>query len=340
MDSITQAILGAVVADAVLGRRLGNRAVLWGLALGTLPDLDILVYPWLDEVQRLYWHRGLSHSILGLAIATPLCAWLLRRVHGPVVSWARSLVAVALVLVTHVIIDLYNLYGTQILEPFSSRRVSIGNMAIIDPLFTLPLLGATLAVLWIRHNPGLRWRISMLALLLATLYSAWSLTAKAMVNHRFAAHLPDGGAEVIRWRTAPTLANTLLWRAVVEVPDGYWVGYASLLDADPAIDWRWIEARHDLLEGWEQGRAVAAAQWFSDGYYTVRMIDDRPLISDVRLGMMADGDDQQQPPWSGVFHFHISQDGQSLQRVSRPVDDANASIARGWRRMWGQRPSD
>lgn len=335
MDSITQATLGAVAADAVLGSRLGNRAVLWGLILGTLPDLDVLVNPWLDNVQRLYWHRGLSHSLLGLAIATPLCAWLLRRIHGPIVTWTRSLVAVALVLVTHVIIDLYNLYGTQILEPFSNQRFSIGNMAIIDPLFTLPLLVATVVVLWVRRNSVLRWRISMVALLLASLYTGWSLVAKTMVNRRFAAHLPDGGAQVIRWRSSPTLANTLLWRAVVEVPEGYWVGYASLLDADPAIDWQWIEARHDLLEGWQQGRAVAAARWFSNGYYVVRMVDDRPLISDVRLGMQGDEDDSRLPPWPGVFHFHISQDGHDLQRLSRPVDDAQATIRRGWRRMWG-----
>ena len=337
MDSITQATLGAVVADAVLGSRLGNRAVLWGLALGTLPDLDVLVNPWLDNVQRLYWHRGLSHSLLGLVIATPLCAWLLRRVHGPVVTKTRAMAAVALVLGTHVLIDLFNLYGTQILEPFSNRRLSIGNMAIIDPLFTLPLLGATLIVVWVRRNLILRWRISMVALLLASLYTGWSLAAKAMINRRFAAHLPDGGAQVMRWRTAPTLANTLLWRAVVEVPEGYWIGYASVLDADPAIDWQWIEARRDLLDGWQDTRAVAAARWFSEGYYVVRMLDDRPLISDARLGMHVLDDDQRLPPWPGVFHFHISQDGHDLHRVSRPVDDADATIRRGWRRMWGRR---
>ena len=58
MDSITQAVLGAAVAEAGMGgRRLGNKAILWGAALGTLPDLDIIAYPWLDQIQRLEWHR-------------------------------------------------------------------------------------------------------------------------------------------------------------------------------------------------------------------------------------------------------------------------------------------
>jgi len=59
VDSITQAALGAAVAEAGMGgRRLGNKAILWGVALGTLPDLDVVVYPWLDHIERLEWHRG------------------------------------------------------------------------------------------------------------------------------------------------------------------------------------------------------------------------------------------------------------------------------------------
>ena len=42
MDSITQAALGAAVGEGVLGRRIGNRAPIWGAVLGTLPDLDVV----------------------------------------------------------------------------------------------------------------------------------------------------------------------------------------------------------------------------------------------------------------------------------------------------------
>ena len=39
MDSITQAVLGAAVQGTVLGRIQGRRSLLYGAALGTLPDL-------------------------------------------------------------------------------------------------------------------------------------------------------------------------------------------------------------------------------------------------------------------------------------------------------------
>ena len=38
MDSLTQLALGAAVAEAGIGRKVGNKAILWGAVLGTLPD--------------------------------------------------------------------------------------------------------------------------------------------------------------------------------------------------------------------------------------------------------------------------------------------------------------
>ena len=62
MDTVTQAVLGAAVGEATLGRRVGGKAPLWGAMLGTLPDLDVL-YPFADPVTAFTWHRGPSHSI-------------------------------------------------------------------------------------------------------------------------------------------------------------------------------------------------------------------------------------------------------------------------------------
>ncbi|MGD8803873.1 MAG: metal-dependent hydrolase, partial [Gammaproteobacteria bacterium] len=43
MDSITQIALGAAVGEAVAGRQLGRRALLWGAICGTIPDLDVFI---------------------------------------------------------------------------------------------------------------------------------------------------------------------------------------------------------------------------------------------------------------------------------------------------------
>ncbi len=73
MDSLTQIVLGAAMGEAVAGRKIGNKAMLWGAVAGTIPDLDVFVGPilgWSEEV-NLAFHRGISHSIL-FAILVPL----------------------------------------------------------------------------------------------------------------------------------------------------------------------------------------------------------------------------------------------------------------------------
>ncbi|NBW94975.1 MAG: metal-dependent hydrolase, partial [Bacteroidetes bacterium] len=42
MDSLTQIALGAAVGEATVGRKAGKKGALWGAALGTLPDLDVV----------------------------------------------------------------------------------------------------------------------------------------------------------------------------------------------------------------------------------------------------------------------------------------------------------
>ncbi|MCB0293431.1 MAG: metal-dependent hydrolase, partial [Calditrichaeota bacterium] len=72
MDTITQIALGAAVGEAVLGRKVGNKALLWGAVGGTIPDLDVLARPLLSGVENLGFHRGFSHSILFAVMIAPL----------------------------------------------------------------------------------------------------------------------------------------------------------------------------------------------------------------------------------------------------------------------------
>ncbi len=70
MDSITQVILGAACGEAVLGKKIGNRAMIWGGIAGTLPDLDVLANVVADPLTALIFHRGPMHSLV-FAIIMP-----------------------------------------------------------------------------------------------------------------------------------------------------------------------------------------------------------------------------------------------------------------------------
>ena len=79
MDSLTQIVLGAAVGEVVLGKKVGNKAILWGAVAGTIPDLDVLSKYFVDEVSALEMHRGFSHSILFGILFAPVFAVLVKK---------------------------------------------------------------------------------------------------------------------------------------------------------------------------------------------------------------------------------------------------------------------
>ena len=76
MDSLTQLTLGAAVGEAVLGKKVGNRAMVWGAFGGLLPDFDVFARFFTDEITALAFHRGPMHSVLFSAVAAIVLGWL------------------------------------------------------------------------------------------------------------------------------------------------------------------------------------------------------------------------------------------------------------------------
>ena len=82
MDSLTQVVLGAAVGEAVLGRKVGNRAMVWGGLAGTLPDLDVLSGLVTDPMSALAYHRAFTHSLPFALLAAPLLGLVVHRLYG------------------------------------------------------------------------------------------------------------------------------------------------------------------------------------------------------------------------------------------------------------------
>lgn len=76
MDSLTQITLGAAVGEVVLGKKVGNRAMLWGAVAGTIPDLDILTEFFMSQVNALIAHRHITHALVFPVFMAPLFGWL------------------------------------------------------------------------------------------------------------------------------------------------------------------------------------------------------------------------------------------------------------------------
>ena len=147
MDSVTQIALGAAVGEKVLGKKVGNKAPLWGATLGILPDLDVLGAAFLSGTDQLGFHRWVSHSLLfavggGLGIG-----WALSKLHRDA-SWREWSTLAFWAILTHALLDCFTGYGTQLFSPFSNYPVAFGSIFVIDPLYTLPLAIGLIAALF------------------------------------------------------------------------------------------------------------------------------------------------------------------------------------------------
>lgn len=75
MDSLTQIVLGASMGEMVAGRKIGNKAMIWGAIAGTIPDLDVFGGIFGMSVEdALAFHRAISHSLFFAVIAPLLLA--------------------------------------------------------------------------------------------------------------------------------------------------------------------------------------------------------------------------------------------------------------------------
>ncbi|MCG7601205.1 metal-dependent hydrolase [Halomonas sp. McH1-25] len=283
MDSLTQACLGAAIGGAVLGRRLGRRAVLAGAALGTLPDLDVVI-DYGDAVADYTYHRGFSHSLIVLTALAILLATLTARL-APAwdIPLRRWVTFYATCLLTHPLLDAFTTYGTQLWWPLATPPVSWASIFIIDPLYTLPLLVSVLYVLARGYRPrALNWGLA-----LSTLYLAFSLGAKLTIDQRMAPVLAAQGLQDAPRLVQPTPFNTLLWRITVVEGDHYYEALSGLLDSAPPTLERFPRGgRHaDAAQALPSGQRL---QWFAGPFLRYRIQHDDGnawlIATDLRLG--------------------------------------------------------
>lgn len=79
MDSLTQIVLGAAVGEATLGKKVGNRAMLWGAIAGTIPDLDVFTRHFTDPISANLMHRGFTHSLLFCILLAPILGYAVKK---------------------------------------------------------------------------------------------------------------------------------------------------------------------------------------------------------------------------------------------------------------------
>jgi inner membrane protein len=144
MDPLTHLTTG-VICSQLLPAPSRGWAALAGAIFAVLPDVDYFFIFW-DRLAFIRYHRGFTHSLAALPLFALAGALLGQALGGP--RWFKPLFILGLVVLgSHLLLDLATSYGTQLLSPFSSRRLSLDWIFIIDPYFTALLLAGAIAAL-------------------------------------------------------------------------------------------------------------------------------------------------------------------------------------------------
>lgn len=273
MDSLTQIVLGAAVGETALGRKVGNKALLWGAIAGTIPDLDVVYIQLIggDAIDEIVLHRGFSHSILFAFLMAPILGWLVnwlyrKKDEADFSGWTTLFFWS---IFTHPLLDSLTTYGTQLFLPFSDHRVSIASVFVVDFFYTLPFLLCVVGVSMMARTNGLRKRLNYIGLGLSSTYLLIGLFNKYLAEQVFERDLAREPEKMGLVFTGVTPLNILLWYGVAESEDAFLVGYYSFLDEDKEVDWVSFEKNHHLLDGIENEYGIDRLKWFSDKLYVV-----------------------------------------------------------------------
>lgn len=284
MDSFTQAVLGAGIQGAMLGRVQGRKALAYGAALATLPDLDVFT-PYPDPVSIMTYHRGFSHSVFVLTALAAVLAWLIRKrwPHAPY-SGARLFLTLLLVLVTHPVLDAFTVYGTRLFWPLDWTPESWSAVFIIDPVYTLPMAFAVVFALIMGTTDAAR-RAMAATVLFGALYLAFGLAGRWHAQERVREALDAQGVALSRVLATPMPFNTLLWRVIAKTPDGdYYEAVSGWFDRAPPETLR-LPLHAELAGALDGVPLHERLRWFTDDWLRYDALGDALVVSDLRMGI-------------------------------------------------------
>ncbi|MDD2279933.1 MAG: metal-dependent hydrolase [Bacteroidales bacterium] len=301
MDSLTHIIIGAATGQVMLGKKEGNKALLWGAVAANIPDFDAAFTSLFNPASAVLMHRGFSHSILFALIITPLLGFLIAKILKSKNTWqwiGLTLVAI----LTHSAIDCLNTYGTGIFEPFTNLRVAYDTMPIVDMLLLIPILITMALALFYSYKSKARNILSIAVLAFSFAYFGYSILIKEIVNKRVVSQLNQKNIPYNRFITAPLPLTNFIWLTVAEDNDGFHYAYQSILEKD-SPNYKYIKKNHELLGDYSNSKAIKQLQRFTKGYYVVEHKNGAVYLNDLRFA----GLDLRNNDWF-VFSFEITGD--------------------------------
>lgn len=315
MDSLTHIILGAAIGEAVLGKKIGRKAMLWGAIADTIPDFDVFASPCVTHAQQLLVHRGITHSLLFVVVMSPLLGWLFSKwFKNDNVSWKSWTTLFFIGMFTHILIDAMTCYGTGWFEPFSSYRVSFNNIFVADPFYTIPFLICVLIALIAKNGSPTRTKWNNAGLIISSIYLIFTFVNKSHIHGKMEESLIKQNISTTDFVTTPTPLNNFLWMAYAKDTSGFWFGYYSVFDKTNDINYFHVNQNEQLVLPHQKDPSVKILKQFSKGYYCMNSKNDEIYFNDIRFGQLGGWD---KPTNDFVFSFKLKKNADNSTALDR-----------------------
>ena len=336
MDILTQGILGAAIAEAGWRKDLGRGAIFAGILFGLVPDFDVISGLW-GEWTSMVHHRGFTHSIFFaplMAAPAGYLFWKINRQRGKATAWMHL---IFWVLLTHPLLDVFTVYGTQLLSPVSDTRFALDGVSIIDPLYTFPLIGALLVARIWQDRPDRGRRAAQIMLALTTLYLGPGYIVASSTKEQARQQLVEREyPKIERIRAMPTFANLLLWRVVAkdELGDIH-IGMVSRAHPTPVPFQTVKQIESPLVEEALKDERAQIFTWFADEYIHYRVEEKLPhthlYLDDMRYGGIRK---PTRAMWSARATFDSENKLLDISRTQQRPREMGAEFSELWRMIW------
>ena len=235
MDNLTHTLTGVAISYAGLNRK--TRYATLAIVIGAnLPDIDLVSRFW-GSATYLEYHRGITHSFLGvtlLAVMLAAAVYFLGKRRscaesGPALNGRWLFIACWIATASHLLLDFTTSYGTRLFLPFSGHWYAWDIEPIIDPLLWAVLiagLGIPFLFRLITEEVGAAktgYRVGAIFSLCA-MVALWGVRD---LSHSRALNMLQArtyrGEDVERMGAFPRPGNPFTWKAVVETRSEYFV---------------------------------------------------------------------------------------------------------------------
>lgn len=201
-------------------------------------------------------------------------------------------------LFTHVLLDGFTSWGTQILWPLN-YRFALKTIFVIDPLYTIPLL-ISLVMVWKTKEALQRKKYVLRGLLLSSGYLVLSCFIKLYALNQFEKSLTAQGISYSEIIVKPTAFNLILWNANVSTADAYLLGDYSLFDSQPISFTAYT--KNTALELQLKGNSdFEKLKKISEGWYLISKKNEIFYFNDLRFGLL--NNNPKQPQFAFSYQF-------------------------------------